>query len=1741
MQRPGGCFQVCQIVGDRYQVVELIGGGEITEVYKVKDTFTRQILALKTLREGREAEELQLSREFYYLSKISHPGVVAVYDYGRNADRRAYFTLEYFPGVPINRYFKGGDNSKLRNILVQVLLALDAIHAQGMIHGDLKPQHILVGGEDGSPRVKLLDFGFADDLRIGPDGDIRGTLGYIAPEVFKGVDADARADLYSLGIVLYETLTGIAPGSGDKLYEWLKKQYYGEFEPVRQFNPGVSEEMERLVMQLIDRRPERRPGSARVLIELLDKDAAREGKVTVLRRDLLAPGFVSREEPLNQLKVAFAAAIQGKPGVVCISGERGVGKSRLLAEFKFFAQLEGATVFSVEPAALGARSQSLVETILNLLRAYGQTVSIDGSVDYQKEGKYRLFERITQRVRALADSHRVRQGLILIVDDFELFDPTSLEFLRYLAFSLKDERLLLVVSGLKEKRFLELIDELQQKPWCRQVPIPAFTRDEVAVLVESFLGNLTNAEKLVRWLFELTGGNPLWVVETVYALVEENVIVREDGRWLLRDEMLDAFRLPGSITEVVRRRLEGLTPEEKELLEIGTAAAGPFTLEFLRKAINIDERALFNAISRLKALGFLKDLRGAGPECEPALILSSKILETVILGQLSAERRRENHRRVALALEMLYPQLVERMVFDLAHHWLNAGVKDRAFHYALRAGEKAQEWLLFEQASLFYETALSLSVDLVSDRERLELIDKTALLLELTGRFAEAIDLYRQGLGLIVASPELGREKRLLAYLLRRLGLVYQKQGGIDEALNLLNQALRIEPESFTPERVRLLADLGWSYCAAGDFARAEDVLTRALQMAEKLKVNDPVEGNRLVGLILYYFGVLAWSRYDFVLALQLAERSLDVYERIGDDVMSMRLSSFLAALWMRRNDTEKAKVCYQDQLTVLRKSGDVLPLLNALQGLGIIYFNDGEMDRAYGHFLEALGIAERIGDHQRILSLKSELGRVCFYKGDWERADRFLTDALNLISKAGEKVRVEARVAVFCNVASLKAARGDITGAEGYLEEAERAIRDIQNPDLHYYLVVTQAGVALEAERFEQARRFLVEGFRIVHQERDWRKLAQLYTLAGELRILTGDYRRADYDAESGLVLLKDYPSSREFAVLLRVSGLAKCGIGQREKGFGSLKRSIEILRGLGVKYELALSLFASARALQPATGSRISRITPGAMPVSEEEFEEARANLKEARELFQELGAKVALSRAEELTGILDQVFGIVRLKVQERSEYLKVFYQLSELMNLGLEREDFLDRVLDLVISVTRAERGVIFFLQGEKLVPVAARGVEHSTVVDATTVSSSVLRRVKRRAEPVISSDAYNDPRFNSFNSVIANKIRGLLCVPLVIEGRVLGTIYLDSRLTSHLFVEEDKNLLIAVANLLAATIDRSNVFQQLQSAFGAVREDILIDAASGLFLGRSPVMRQVYQVIDRIAPTDCTVLLTGETGTGKGVIARLIHQRSGRKGNSFVSVNCGTLPETLFESELFGHARGSFTGAVKDKVGLFETAHGGTIFLDEITNTTLAIQAKLLQVLEEKVIRRVGETEQRMVDIRLICATNKNLMEEVQAGRFREDLYYRMNVVTIEIPPLRERVADIPHLANYFLRSYATQLNKPVLGFDEGVMLAFTRYHWPGNVRELQNTIERAVIMTQNRRITLEDVGGVFMEIVKKEEVNSNRRRVLSKEEVINALKETNGNITRAAELLSTHRRQLQRLIKRYQINRNSVR
>jgi two-component system, NtrC family, response regulator AtoC len=336
-------------------------------------------------------------------------------------------------------------------------------------------------------------------------------------------------------------------------------------------------------------------------------------------------------------------------------------------------------------------------------------------------------------------------------------------------------------------------------------------------------------------------------------------------------------------------------------------------------------------------------------------------------------------------------------------------------------------------------------------------------------------------------------------------------------------------------------------------------------------------------------------------------------------------------------------------------------------------------------------------------------------------------------------------------------------------------------------------------------------------------------------------------------------------------------------------------------------------------------------------------------------------------------------------------------------------------------------------------------------------------------------------------------------------------------------------------------------QQLRRENRQLRQQIRREAGFERIVGQAPVMQRMFRTVEKIAEFKSTVLILGDSGTGKELLARAVHDHSPRKDKPFVAVNCGAIPENLLESELFGHTRGAFTDAIRNKEGLFEEADGGTLFLDEIGELPLGLQVKLLRVLQEDEIRRVGENRPRKVDVRILAATIRDLTEEVKAGRFREDLFYRLNVMTVKIPPLRERPEDIPVLVEHFLQRCNTKLHTAVRGVEPDAMKLLVDYAWPGNVRELENLIERAVILCEGEVITPELLTDrvraappAAAAVLAPGQISIKKTvRAIEEELIRRALAETRGNRTRAARLLEISHRTLLYKLKDYRIDADS--
>jgi transcriptional regulator with GAF, ATPase, and Fis domain len=483
------------------------------------------------------------------------------------------------------------------------------------------------------------------------------------------------------------------------------------------------------------------------------------------------------------------------------------------------------------------------------------------------------------------------------------------------------------------------------------------------------------------------------------------------------------------------------------------------------------------------------------------------------------------------------------------------------------------------------------------------------------------------------------------------------------------------------------------------------------------------------------------------------------------------------------------------------------------------------------------------------------------------------------------------------------------------------------------------------------------------------------------------------------------------------------------------------------------------------------------------------------------------------------------------------LNALLKISRVVHAIRDLEELQAQLLDLIFEVVPAGRGAILLSEGagQEFNCLYAR-TRQAGQPQLVRVSRTIAQKVMKDNVAILGVDVPSSGNLREVQSLVASDVRSLLCVPLSVFQRMIGCIYLDSTTVANRFHEEHLQLMAGVAGISAVALDNARRLQWLEQENQRLMTEIRQDQN---LIGEGAKMTDVYQFLARVSPTDSTVLIEGESGTGKELVAKALHRKSPRANKPFVAINCAAIPETLLESDLFGHESGAFTGAAKLKKGRLEIADGGVVFLDEIGELAPSLQVKLLRVLQEREFERVGGTHPIRINIRLIAATNRDLEEAVRKGEFRQDLYYRLAVVNLTLPPLRERREDIPMLARHFAQKYAMRCRTKAKPISREAMAALVSYEWPGNVRELENAVERALVMGSSDAVLLEDLPESLLEQSPPEDVTEGKYHAsvkeLKKHLILDAVEQTGGNYVEAAGLLGVHPNYLHRLIRNLQM------
>ncbi len=805
--------------------------------------------------------------------------------------------------------------------------------------------------------------------------------------------------------------------------------------------------------------------------------------------------------------------------------------------------------------------------------------------------------------------------------------------------------------------------------------------------------------------------------------------------------------------------------------------------------------------------------------------------------------------------------------------------------------------------------------------------------------------------------------------------------------------------------------------------------------------------------LAMLHFGQGDWRR-----AGRFARAGLSTAERAGEPWLSVLLRNSLAMVLWKTGDYDGASRLYEANLAAAEELADPWAQLAALNNLGILACSRGEWSEARGLLFRSLEMNRRLGSRDGEALARINLGEVEEILGDWRRARRHARRALSLLGRPDGQAD---RVAALVLLASISRNEGLLDDAGDLLDQATAGAEAAGDRDLATQTLFQRGLLEARQGRLERAAGDLSAALDRARQAETRDLEAKILTQAAAVDLDRGDLESARRHATGARTRVDELGDRLTSGTLLAVEArLAAAAPGEsaRVEAERLFRRSVELLEKVQAPYATASSLYEwGVRTARPET---------------------ARERLSLALEGFEGLGAALDAERAREA---LDRLRGPDGAALPGHADV--TLHEVMKVINSSLDLQEVLDRTMDLALERLGAQRGMIVLADPltRELQVAVARNLGREDRAEEHKLSESVVRRVIEQNAPILAVDAITDSRFVGAESIIASHILSILCVPLVIRDRLAGAIYVDHTESRHLFSDSDRAFLEAFADGAAVAIDNARLYGELDDARRrlkaeneSLRREILSSHHLGGLIGKSRAILELRAMLERVAQSSSTVLIRGESGTGKGLVARIIHNISPRRERPFIHFNCAALPETLVESELFGHEKGAFTGATDRKPGRFELAHEGTIFLDEIGKVSRAIQAKLLRVVEDKEFERVGGTRTQRSDVRIITATNLNLEEAIGRNEFREDLYYRLNIIPIILPPLRERREDLPYLVQHFQRRISRDLGQEPRELDPAVLDLFHHHPWPGNVRELEAAIHRALVLSPRDVLTRED-------------------------------------------------------------------
>lgn len=1623
-----------QLLFNRYKSLIKFETKSQNEVYKVLDTLTGQVLALKVLKQfENEKVKEDFKVEFERLKNLNSPALVKVYDFAFTSDGQVYYTMDFVNGIHIDEFFREANQENRLLVLRQLIWVLQYLHNQNLIHGDLKPENILVTENEGFFSVKLIDFGLSN---FKFEVNVSGTLEYLLPEeIEKKKFEPYEKDFYALGVILYKCFLGETPFVSNDNNKILASKISYQTESIQAKTKDFDKPFDELILSLLKRKRTERLRNYDEFFRVL------EGKTEFVKnKDFHREKFTGREKEFEKLKFSFDEAQSYIPQAILVEGEAGIGKSRLISQLKSFLQLQETYVFSTnslnnfEEENFYSISQILkqilfVDEFKKLLKPEQEEIFGLVLKGFQQEKKAkREFLKTQFYLNFYEFCYEVSRvkPITIIVDNIQSEDTGGTEvwndFTQRLALK-KNAGIFIVFTQRSEEK-----SELYRENLNEILSLKEFSQSEVKDFITSAIDE-ENSEKIHSEVYKQTKGNPLLVVEIVSFLAQKSAF----------DLTSNLDGMPNAFEEIVEAKLQNLTKDEVELVQNLSVLGNQFEMNWVEnifpKIENLEE-----GTTSLVEKNFL-DFE------EKRFEFKHPKFREIIYEKIETKEKAKKHTQIAdffLKEEKKFPEL-------LAFHLSKGKNPEKAVPFLITSCQNAFEVFAYRNAQnhlLECEKILSVAEKSKKNVElEFEMLQWFHELCEFLGYNGMEERLKRQ---LEIAEKVLKNDEKTLIALHNFMKFHHKHRIAEMKALEYFDKAMILYQKGAKKDVTYVNFLLRKVIGALGTITTKEmyELLREALEIAQ-----DTEDNKRLLCSIHNLFAVVHEKEGDGFRAIASYVNAVEIaYEsKITSEIIVLQTN--LSDQINKRIGPEVIKKMLENSYSLAQRIGSPYYEFNTGFSLSQVY----EKLFLFDDFAKMIKDLERLGKELKSDAFYFQIAMANL----WQKFDLgYLDEALKISTELTKRIEDE-KFYVTLSLSQYLLAKtmcAEIWLAKGDEEKAFSFVEDSGYENFPFVSMIslqkTFLGIFLfETGKIDEAKK-VFEGV-LTDEKSIMPKSYQDYSHSYLARI------EQDFERSERVILSKEFLVNsmlNRWRLLWNHFCLAK-----------ETNQDLSIQRNL--LNEMFNSVIRSAFNISSKTDRKnFLENNIFGRRIFDEYFRFFYG--EEAEEIGQNFFENL-LEKKTPIEDLLESSAEKNKSSVLELSQIVKI----SNILNSSSEPQIILNNLIDLAIEYLEAERGLIILHDkiNDAFTVKVGRNIEKQTILDVTKISQTIVKDVTQGGKSVFSFKLDEDERFAKSVSVINLKIRSLVCVPLRKDEEIIGTIYLDTLSANKSFSDKDVNFLEAIANLAIVAMANAENYKKIRKKTVELQNTVEEKFNFHNIISKDEKMLRVFNELSEVAKTEISVLIYGESGTGKELIAKAIHYQSNRKKQNFVAVDCGAIPETMIESELFGHKKGAFSGAVTDKRGLFEEAEGGTIFLDEITNTSYSFQARLLRVLQEKEIRRVGENNYRKVNVRVVAATNLDILEEIEKGSFREDLYFRLNNFSINLPPLRERKGDFELLVNHFVKDFCELYKKNINGISEELLDRMSNLEWKGNVRELRSVVGEMVLRTATDFLDLESL------------------------------------------------------------------